>query len=54
MGGYPGTDGPYWDDVRRTVSVGMLPDGATSVVNSQAATGECLTWPYAGLTYRHP
>ena len=50
---WPGTEGAYWDDARISVPAGLLPAGTTSRTNSQAATGECLTWAYAGLTYRN-
>ena len=49
---WSGTEGSYWDDDRITLPGAALPGGTTSRTNSQGATGECLTWPYAALTYQ--
>ena len=51
---WSGSDGAYWDDDRIALAASALPAGTTSRTNSQAATGECLTWAYAGLTYKTP
>jgi hypothetical protein len=51
---WSGADGRFWDDARVALAPARLPAGTTSRVNSQGATGECLTWAYAGLTYRNP
>ena len=50
---WSGSDGNYWDDERNSLSASLLPAGTTSRTNSQAATGDCLTWAYAALTYRN-
>jgi subtilisin len=50
---WSGTEGTYWDDARISVPAGLLPAGTTSRTNSQGATGECLTWAYAALTYQN-
>jgi subtilisin family serine protease len=49
---WSGADGLYWDDARVQLPPALLPAGAKKRANSQAATGECLTWAYAALTYR--
>ncbi len=51
---WSGREGAYWDDDRITLPAAALPSGTTSRTNSQAATGDCLTWAYAGLTYKTP
>ena len=51
---WSGREGNYWDDDRQTLSATRLPAGTLPRANSQGATGECLTWSYAALTYRGP
>jgi hypothetical protein len=50
---WSGTEGRFWDDDAIALPAASLPAGATSRTNSQAATGECLTWAYAGLAYQN-
>jgi hypothetical protein len=50
---WSGREGQYWDDDRIAFSAGLLPAGTTSRTVSQGATGECLTWSYAGLTFKY-
>lgn len=49
---WSGKEGDHWDDDALSLAAGSLPAGTTSRTNTQAATGECLTWAYAGLTYQ--
>ncbi len=51
---WAGAEGTYWDDQRIVLPAARLPVGTTSVSNSQAASSDCLSWAYAGLTYQHP
>ena len=51
---WSGREGNYWDDDRLTLSSTRLPAGTSPRVNTQGATGECLSWGYAALTYRGP
>jgi subtilisin family serine protease len=51
---WSGTEGRFWDDNRFTLSATRLPAGTSPRTNTQGATGECLTWSYAALTYRGP
>ncbi len=50
---WSGREGTYWDDDRISINPAWIPVGTSARSNSQAAGGECLTWGYAGLTYRH-
>ncbi len=50
---WSGSEGTYWDDRAIGLSAGALPAGTTSRTNSQGATGECLTWSYAALSYKN-
>jgi hypothetical protein len=46
-------EGAYWDDNRIAIPAGLLPSGTTSRTNGPGAGAECLTWPYAALTYQN-
>jgi subtilisin len=48
---FNGSDGPMWDDRRYPVPVSLLAPGATLRIMSNAVAEDCLTWPYATLTY---
>ena len=50
---WSGAEGNYWDDERIGLDPSLLPAGTTARENSQGATGECLTWAYAALTYQY-
>jgi subtilisin family serine protease len=50
---WSGTEGTFWDDARLSIGAPLLPPGVATRTVSQGATAECLTWSYAGLTYRY-
>ena len=50
---WSGREGSYWDDDRISLPAASLPAGTTSRTNGQGATSECITWAYAGLTYKN-
>jgi subtilisin family serine protease len=49
---WSGREGAFWDDDRLALSAALLPGNVATRTVTQGATGECLTWSYAGLTYR--